>query len=1016
MGADDLSSDLLKLASSCLSEGGAAGTRALKKLGFKDARRAGQALDRLVVQGTPLSPMPPEVIAQLAAAGHPDRGLAHLERLVEVSGGGLLFGRLAASPRLREYFIRLLSHSRFLTDILVRNPEHTYWLLEGGTPFLELPMAKRQMRDDVSREVRRFERSADRFQSLRRWQRRELLRLGAGEVLGLKDVAASGQELADLADIVVEQVLADCHRELSRRFGKPFDTRGRPAHFCVVCLGKHGGRELNFSSDIDLLFVYSSEGHTKHGVDNDFFFNRLSEHIVKALTEVTGEGFLYRVDMRLRPDGETGALARSVRGYWAHYELRGALWERQMLIKARRAAGSPRLWQQFRLMLMPFVFPPHFEVGPHQEIRRIKERIEAEIGARPNRENNIKLRAGGIRDIEFTVQCLQLLAGRRNERLRAHNTLVAIDRLLRSGDLSADEGRTLAAAYRLFRRVESMLQIHEGRAVYAIPESKQDRKALALVCGFTGVSAFDRALEKSLRSVRSIFDAVFEGPDRAAGEMAGNRLLDLPAGADAAAAELEAAGFDDGARAHRTLVAMADNEMMTSVARQHLRQMLPELLVSLGATPDPDRGLVQLTRIMAAYGAPGVFLELLQARPGFRSMMVRICGSSRLLAELMRRDPSLLDALVTRPEQQATEEEDGERLPPALWSHRRDEQLLRIGTDDLLGLATAEETFWRLSALADRVLRWAHDEARRNLARRYGKPRTNRGNPARFVCVAGGKLGGMELNFGSDLDLFFLYEGEGRTGRGMENRDFYTRLTQEVMHLLNANNLYEVDARLRPEGRRAPVVMSLTSYRRYLQRRAAVWERLALTRARVVSGDPLTARRVERAIERFVFRPVDEQMVDAVVAMRRRMEPRGDRGRPVGVDIKRGPGGIVDIEFITQIVMIHFARKDLRPLHTRTALEAMAAEQMFLSAPEGSLLLSAYDRLRDIEKTIRVTTDRATTALPGGAGLRSLAAQVGSTADAAGGGTSIQAEVTELMGRTRETFLRVMDRLKSNLQ
>ena len=289
----------------------------------------------------------------------------------------------------------------------------------------------------------------------------------------MKDVAVTGQELADLADTIVEFVVATCHQEQVLKYGRPFDEHGKVAQFCVVCLGKHGGGELNFSSDIDLLFVYGNDGQTRdhdRTVDNDFFFNRLSERIVNALTEVTDEGFFYRVDMRLRPDGESGALTRSLCSHWAYYETRGALWERQMLLKARRAAGSQRLWQQFRQTLMPFVFPAHFDVGPRAEIRRIKERIEAEIGVRSDRDNNIKLRAGGIRDIEFVVQCLQLLAGRRNRKVRSHNTLQAIGRLKQSGELGADEAHTLSEAYRLFRRLENLLQIHDGRVVYAVPE------------------------------------------------------------------------------------------------------------------------------------------------------------------------------------------------------------------------------------------------------------------------------------------------------------------------------------------------------------------------------------------------------------------------------------------------------------------------------------------------------------------------------------------------------------------
>ena len=273
----------------------------------------------------------------------------------------------------------------------------------------------------------------------------------------------------------------------------------------------------------------------------------------------------------------------------------------------------------------------------------------------------------------------------------------------------------------------------------------------------------------------------------------------------------------------------------------------------------------------------------------------------------------------------------------------------------------------------------------------------------------------MELNFGSDLDVFFLYEGEGRTGRGVDNREFYSRLTQDLIHLLSAHGLYEVDARLRPDGRDGPLVMSLAAYRRYLEGRAAVWERLALSRARVLGDDQAASRRVERAIDAFVFQAVDGHTVDAVVDVRRRMEPAEERGRPGRMDIKRGAGGIVDIEFITQIVTIHLGRRELRPLHTRTVLEVMADEQLYVDDEESSFLLHAYDRLRSIEKAIRITTDRATTVVPeGGEELRWLAARaemetMGEVS------TPIKSEISDLMDQTRQTFNRVMERLKNSL-
>jgi glutamate-ammonia-ligase adenylyltransferase len=327
---------------------------------------------------------------------------------------------------------------------------------------------------------------------------------------------------------------------------------------------------------------------------------------------------------------------------------------------------------------------------------------------------------------------------------------------------------------------------------------------------------------------------------------------------------------------------------------------------------------------------------------------------------------------------------------------------LRIGTDDLLGLISAEETFLRLSELAEKILQMVYKEAWRRLVQRRGKPRNQSGKDASFACFSGGKFGGRELVFGSDLDLFFVYEGEGHSGRThTTNSVFFIELAQEIIHLLDAGALYEVDARLRPEGGSAPMVISLPAYRRYLKNRASTWERLALTRMRWVAGDPALGQRVQRAAHRFVFRsPVDAALIEEMLHVRRRMEPRQERGRPLQVDLKRGPGGLVDIEFIAQILVLKLGKKrrQLRLTNTRQVL-AQTLQMGHLDESQGHFLLDSYDRLREVEKAMRRVSNQASQLLPTGPELASLARSVGQPDPEA-----LSREIQDLVRETRRIF------------
>ena len=1000
---------LKTLARQALTRRGTEALRLLDRLGFEDPQRARQTLDRLAGTAGEQADLPAGLLLAAVQTSRPDRGLQHLERLAEAMGSGpSLLSCLAPDPALQLRLLPVLSHSRFLTEILVRNPQFLSQVL-AGTDSLSKSPDQRSLRASMRREMEKAPSTEDRLNALRRAQRRELLRLGAVEVLGAKDVREVGRELSNLADAVLKVVLELAMGEMVGRYGRPRDERGREAKFCIVCLGKHGGRELNFRSDIDLMFVYDGDGRTRPGrrgagIDNKEFFQRLGERIIQILSASTREGSLYPVDMRLRPEGKTGLLVRSLRSYWIYYETRGETWERQMLVKARRAAGSRALWTRFRDMLARFIYPAHFGVSPRREIRQIKERIEARILDRPARDNNIKLRAGGIRDIEFILQCLQLLNGRVNPQVRTQNTLDAISSLRQAGGLASSEADSLEAAYKFYRRLENLLQIEAGRSAYALPEGRAEQAGLARILGLPGAEDLSAAVDGHLKRVRAIFDDFFHGDEVPVQGL--NWLLEAEPGSLRARQALQERGFADGAAAHRNLLQLTNGGMQTSTSRQHLEELLTELVVSLAAEPDPDQGLVRFTQVVAAYGATGPLFELMHTHPGFRRLLLTICGTSRFLAELIQRDPGLLDGLVTPDiDVRAGERADWRRDQGTIQRHRNQE-LLRIGTDDLLGLNSQEETFLRLSDLGEEILGAAFELCRRRLVQRHGKPRNRRGEEVGCVCLAGGKFGGREMDFGADLDVFFVYAGEGRTGRtGTANSAFFSELVQKIIQLLQDGGLYKVDPRLRPEGRNAPAALSLAAYRRYLKERAATWERLALTRARRVAGDPELGARVQRAIQRFVFRaPADLKLADETVGLRLRMEPPVAHGRALQVDIKRGTGGIVDIEFIAQFGVLRWGRRhrELRRTSTRQILAQLVAMQ-YLDDREGRFLLDTYERLRGIEKCMRLTSEQAPNVLPRGRELELLSRAAGMRKPG-----ELEEEVRTLMQRTRDIFTRTI--------
>jgi glutamate-ammonia-ligase adenylyltransferase len=780
--------------------------------------------------------------------------------------------------------------------------------------------------------------------------------------------------------------------ELEARFALTAHPR-----FAIVGLGKLGGNELNYSSDIDLLFVYEREceltQESGRAVSCEEFFNRLGEQLVVRLSEQSPEGTLYRVDMRLRPESGAGPLARSLQSYLLYYEARGELWERQMLLKARAVGGDRELGEEFLRRLEPFVYPRSFLQHPAESVARIKARIEASAGD----PEDVKLMRGGIRDVEFTVQTLQLLGAGKNPDLRTGSTLEAIERLVAHGELSSADGRALREAYELFRRLEHRLQTQLNTQTHALPRQEPQRNVLARLAGFADAARMDEAVGAAAAGARQVFDAVLSVPVEPV-RSGLQAMLEGGAGEDAVASLLASFGIRDVRRALKSIRVLSSGSALTGVGDARLRgafhRIAAQLLEEISQTPSPDQTLSTLGLLVSAQRFPHQLVELL-GDERFRRLAVEVCSMGPRLARMLTTHPLLLETLATDPSALARSPIGRPGAGESLigWKQREE---LRALVRHVLGFSTFEALTHDLAAIADAILAGS-------LAHALRRARVT----APLVIAAVGKYGSRELGVDADLDLFFV----GRTRRAAQLTSLErcaAAVVQAVSVVSADGTLYTVDTRLRPEGRNAPLAVELSSYRRYLQTRASLWERQSLTRLRVVAGQSDLARQVENAVEEFVYdSPLPDRWVEEIMSMRAKTEARSRVRRYGDLDLKLGAGGMMDIEFLTQMIQLHQGRAHAE-FRRASVLEVLRiVPRDVLAEDEASLLSSAYTLFRRVETLMRITLEERTTILPDGDSLELLGVMMGR-----GSATALHDEVRSAMQHVRPLLTAAARRLQ----
>jgi glutamate-ammonia-ligase adenylyltransferase len=1018
----------------------------LAGLGVRDAERGARDLVDLTRRAGPgrLDRIA-RIAAQLDAVlpGCPDPGMAltNLDRFLgAVRGLDETLDQLAGEARTTEILLQVFSTSQYFSEVLIRDPELFDWLRAGAGR-----RDRSALVEELWESVAALNSEEDQRLAFRRFRRRESLRIGYNDIVRGFPLEWITRDLSHLADACVEAAVRLARAHAEGRYGAPMTPRGLPARFVVLGLGKLGGEELNFSSDIDLIFLYDDEGQTTgpKAVSNAEFFARMGSEIVRLLAEHTALGMAYRVDMRLRPDGEQGAMARSLGATLGYYVTRGRTWERQALIKCRPVAGDMALGRTFQDAITPFVYRRYLAAAEIAEIKTLKRRIEQRTLSAGTAEVEVKTGRGGIRDVEFVVQFLQLLHGGQYPGVRSVNTLHAIAELERVGCLTADERYIMDDTYRFLRRVEHRLQIVFDRQTHEMPREMEALRTLAIRMGYAPASAWEARTGPAIRFLsdyrgktelnRRILDHLlhdaFRGDDGKAVDPIVDLVLDPDPDPGQVLQVMAAYPFRDRATAHQNLLALAREDypfLSNARCRHFLAAIAPRLLEAVGRTPDPDMTLTNLEKVSASLGAKAVLWELFNFNPPSLRLYVELCATSQFLSEILINNPGMIDDLidslvVDRPSPGAAIKAElaelctgAEDLAPILWSFRNKEWI-RIGTRDILGREPVRVVTRELADVAEAIVTQVARDQWNRRAGRYGTPRcAGDGRRDRWAIVALGKFGGRELNYHSDLDLIFLHEADGQTAGGpasISNDQFVTEVVQRVLKALGGGPttgpLYSVDARLRPHGASGPLVLTLDAFGEYLERSTQTWERMAFTRARVIFATGGFGTRVSEAIKAMLAASVEAApLASQVLAMRRKLEASRPRHH-----LKRGFGGVADIEFIVQYLQLaHAAQQpDLLRTNLWDALDALRRHEI-VDAPTYTELRDAYDLLRAVEGRLRLIQNRNVGELPQSAiELERLARRLNDESDDRDGRVAtFLAEMDAVTRRTRAHFDRII--------
>lgn len=875
----------------------------------------------------------------------------------------------------------VLASSEFVSESLMQHPQ---WL-QQITDNPPTPQEWQCYATWLEQQLEAVTSEESLMRQLRHFRRYILIRIAWMQTLTISQTTETLQQLSILAEVLIIAARDWLYAACCRDMGTPCNASGEPQPLLILGMGKLGGGELNFSSDIDLIFIWPENGVTQGGrreLDNAQFFTRLGQRLIRVLDQPTVDGFVYRVDMRLRPFGESGPLVMSFAAIEDYYQEQGRDWERYAMIKARLLGDDQGHWNPVLYqMLRPFVFRRYIDFSVIQSLRNMKNMISREVRRRGLQEN-IKLGAGGIRETEFIVQVFQLIRGGRERDLQQRALLPVLSAIGEMNLLAEEQVIRLREAYLFLRRLENVLQSIADEQTQTLPAEELNQQRLAWAMSFSGWSQLEQQLKSHMSDVRTIFNEMIG--DDSGDESENDDLADYDLLWHSSLEESELA----------TLLVESAPEMISDFlatltrfrseigkrtigprGREALDQLMPRLLAELCSRPDATLLLTRLTPLLQAVVTRTTYLELLTESHGALTQLIRLCAASPMLASQLARYPLLLDELIdpaTLYQPTATDayrdelrqyllripEGDEEQQLEALRQFKQ-AQHLRIAAADIVGTLPVMKVSDHLTWLAEAIIDSVVQQAWQTMVQRYGRPAHLQSDQQRGFAVVGyGKAGGWELGYSSDLDLVFLHDCPATvvtTGeRSIDGRQFYLKLAQRILHLFSTRTslgiLYEVDARLRPSGVAGLLVSTFDGFDDYQRNEAWTWEHQALVRARVLFGEAELRERFNSVRRGILCIPRTLSVLQKEVRdMRDKMRTHLASKHPQRWDIKADHGGITDIEFITQFLVLGHAAQE--PALTRWSDNVRILELLsqcgIMPSAEAQALSEAYVTLRD---------------------------------------------------------------------
>lgn len=902
------------------------------------------------------------------------------------------------TPERWAQFARVTAASEFVIEQSIRDPLMLLSLVASGE--LDRAFAPGELCAQIAAAVNSAQSEDELGRVLRRQRARHQVRIIWRDLTRQADLVQTCRDLSDMADATIDQAYQWLYSRHCEQFGTPTGRRsGEPQQMVILGMGKLGAVELNLSSDIDLIFAYPEGGETvgvKRSLDNQEFFIRLGQRLIKALDPMTVDGFVFRVDMRLRPYGSSGALVLSFNALEQYYQDQGRDWERYAMIKARVVAGDQVAGAQLLDMLRPFVYRRYLDFSAIEALRTMKQLIQQEV-RRKGMADNIKLGSGGIREVEFIAQAFQLIHGGRDLSLQQRPLLKVLSTLEGQGYLPPAVVSELREGYEFLRYTEHAIQAIADRQTQMLPDSAQDQARIAFMLGFADWSAFHEQLMYWRGRVAWHFAQVIADPDEEEGGesevVVGGEWLPLweeEQDEEAACRQLQEGGFVDAGKALKALAGLRGSPQlraMQRLGRERLDAFIPRLLAQAVEHDNPDLVLERVLPLVEAVARRSAYLVLLTENPGALRRLLTLCAASPWIAEQITRFPLLLDELLNEgrlfkpplaPELAAELRERLTRIPEddleqqmEALRHFKLAHRLRVAASEIAGSLPLMKVSDYLTWLAEAILEQVLALAWRQTVAKYGTPLRTDGtlcDPG-FIIVGYGKVGGIELGHGSDLDLVFIHDGDPQAEtdgpKSIDGAQFFTRLGQRIIHLLtaqtNSGQLYEVDMRLRPSGASGLLVSSLGAFARYQENEAWTWEHQALVRARVLVGSQDVGHAFEKVRAQVLGKPRDlAKLQQEVSEMRAKMRDNlGTRSTAAGTaanafdagvpfDLKQDAGGIVDIEFMVQYAALAWSHSHpplLRWTDNIRILEELEHEGL-MPAEDASLLREAYKAYR----------------------------------------------------------------------